>query len=109
MQAGSGRHAGGEQMEWIWARGKPLFLLARYMAPARWWDTMNAFLAFLTRQLQVELPSVLHKRLGGIDKTIGEYHMLFQILYPCGASNAACDPAVAFLPAMSLLPLLLSL
>ncbi|KAL4443341.1 hypothetical protein ABPG75_011078 [Micractinium tetrahymenae] len=74
-QERAGRHAGGEQMEWIWARGKPLFLLARYMTPARWWDTINAFLAFLT-QLQAELPGVLEKRLAGIDKTIGEKRSL---------------------------------
>ena len=61
----------GEQAEWLWSRGKPLFLLTRYMTPARWWDTINAFLALLSQLLQSELPGVLAKRLSGIDATIG--------------------------------------
>ncbi len=56
--------------EWIWSRGKPVFLLTRYMTRARWWDTINSFLGFLTKQLQHELPAVLAKRLKIIQETI---------------------------------------
>jgi hypothetical protein len=70
VQEGVGRRVG-EQAEWLWSRGKPLFLLTRYMTPARWWDTINAFLALLSQLLQSELPGVLAKRLSGIDATIG--------------------------------------
>lgn len=72
VQEGVGRRAGAEMPEWIWSRGKPLFHLTRYMTPARWWDTINAFLAFLTKQLQQELPAVLEKRLKAIEESISE-------------------------------------
>ncbi|KAL4422980.1 hypothetical protein ABPG75_009177, partial [Micractinium tetrahymenae] len=94
-QERAGRHAGGEQMEWIWARGKPLFLLARYMTPARWWDTINAFLAFLTRQLQAELPGVLEKRLAGIDKTIDAAAEALEELTAEAAEHGVADLAAA--------------
>ena len=71
VQDGVGRRVG-EQQEWLWSRGKPVFLLARYMSPARWWDTMNSFLAMLSKQLQHELPTVLDKRLKQIDESISE-------------------------------------
>ncbi len=70
-QDGVGRRVG-EQLEWLWSRLKPVFMLSRYMTRARWWDTINSALALLTKQLQQELPAVLEKRLSTIDNTIGE-------------------------------------
>ena len=71
MQEGVGRQVG-EQMEHLWSRGKPLFLVARYMTPAHWWDSMNALLELLTTLLQHELPKLLSSKLEDICKSIRE-------------------------------------
>jgi hypothetical protein len=71
VQEGVGRRVG-EQSEWVWSRGKPLFMLIRYMTHAHWWDAINSWLALLSKQLQHELPEVLQKRLKAIDACIGE-------------------------------------
>ena len=59
LRAGGVGRRVGEQMEHLWSRGKPLFLVARYMTPAHWWDSMNALLELLTTLLQHELPKLL--------------------------------------------------
>lgn len=59
----------------MWALAKPLFLRARYMTPAHWWDAINAFFMLLERLQQERLPALLAKRLTDIDSYIGELHI----------------------------------
>lgn len=65
----------GEQTEHLWADCKPLFLLARYMTPAHWWDCINSVLALLTTLRQQGLPQVLKQKLDNIEKLIRESNL----------------------------------
>lgn len=71
LQEGVGRRVG-EQMERVWALAKPLFLRARYMTPAHWWDAINAFFMLLERLQQERMPALLSKKLAEMEGCICE-------------------------------------
>ena len=69
LQEGVGRRVG-EQSEQVWSRVKPFSLVARYMAPPRWWDGYNSLFALLGQLVQRDLPQLLEKKLKNIGNTI---------------------------------------
>lgn len=85
LQEGVGRRVG-EQSEQVWSRVKPFSLVARYMAPPRWWDGYNSLFALLGQLVQRDLPQLLEKKLKNIGNTISALRCvvcLSCILFPC--------------------------